>query len=81
MHISYVRSVNMDEWKPKELKKMQLGGNSKMNSFLKKYGVLLGKDCRRQTFKGNGESKQSLINLHNITVHMPDLGQIGIDVF
>ena len=39
MHISYVRSVNMDEWKPKELKKMQLGGNSKMNSFLKKYGV------------------------------------------
>ena len=36
MHISYVRSVNMDEWKPKELKKMQLGGNSKMNSFLKK---------------------------------------------
>ena len=27
VHISYVRSVNMDEWKPKEIKKMQLGGN------------------------------------------------------
>uniref|UniRef100_A0A7S2T0J1 Arf-GAP domain-containing protein n=2 Tax=Chloropicon primus TaxID=1764295 RepID=A0A7S2T0J1_9CHLO len=39
VHISYVRSVNMDEWKGKELKKMQLGGNQKMNAFFKKYGV------------------------------------------
>ena len=39
VHISYVRSVNMDEWKPKEIKKMQLGGNRKMNSVFQKYGV------------------------------------------
>eukprot|EP00212_Chloropicon_laureae_P000477 CAMPEP_0198454726 /NCGR_PEP_ID=MMETSP1453-20131121/15186_1 /TAXON_ID=1461543 ORGANISM="Unidentified sp., Strain RCC701" /NCGR_SAMPLE_ID=MMETSP1453 /ASSEMBLY_ACC=CAM_ASM_001118 /LENGTH=101 /DNA_ID=CAMNT_0044178871 /DNA_START=191 /DNA_END=493 /DNA_ORIENTATION=- len=39
VHISYVRSVNMDAWKGTELKKMQLGGNTKANNFFKKYGV------------------------------------------
>ncbi|CAG9460635.1 unnamed protein product [Pedinophyceae sp. YPF-701] len=39
VHISFVRSVSMDAWKPEELRKMQLGGNERFNAFLKKYGV------------------------------------------
>jgi hypothetical protein len=33
------RSVNMDSWSAEQLKKMQLGGNKKMNDFFKEYGV------------------------------------------
>ena len=29
----------MDAWSPDQLKKMQLGGNGQLNSFLKKYGI------------------------------------------
>lgn len=29
----------MDSWNPDQLKKMQLGGNGRLNSFLKSYGV------------------------------------------
>jgi len=39
VHISFVRSVGMDAWNPDQLKKMQLGGNQRMNDFFKKYGV------------------------------------------
>lgn len=33
------RSVTMDSWNPDQLKKMQAGGNGKLNNFLKTYGV------------------------------------------
>lgn len=39
VHISFVRSVSMDSWNPDQLKKMQCGGNAKLNDFLKQYGV------------------------------------------
>ncbi|GAX74151.1 hypothetical protein CEUSTIGMA_g1600.t1 [Chlamydomonas eustigma] len=39
VHISFVRSVTMDGWSADQLKKMQLGGNGRLNGFLKQYGV------------------------------------------
>lgn len=39
VHISFVRSVSMDSWNNDQLKKMQCGGNAKMNDFFKQYGV------------------------------------------
>ncbi len=33
------RSVTMDAWSGDQLRKMQLGGNDALNSFLKKYSV------------------------------------------
>ena len=39
VHISFVRSVGMDSWKPEELNKMKAGGNGALNAFLKQYGV------------------------------------------
>jgi len=39
VHISFVRSVTMDAWNADQLKKMQLGGNQKMNDFFQKYGI------------------------------------------
>ena len=42
VHISFVRSVTMDAWNELQLKKMQVGGNGKMNGFFEKYGVSKG---------------------------------------
>ncbi|EIE21222.1 Arf GTPase activating protein, partial [Coccomyxa subellipsoidea C-169] len=39
VHLSFVRSVTMDAWSGDQLRKMQLGGNDALNSFLKKYSV------------------------------------------
>ncbi|GMH33147.1 hypothetical protein BSKO_00981 [Bryopsis sp. KO-2023] len=39
VHLSFVRSVGMDAWSPSQLKKMEIGGNGKMNNFFKQYGV------------------------------------------
>ncbi len=46
VHISFVRSVSMDAWNPDQLKKMSLGGNDKLNSFLSQYGVAKETDIR-----------------------------------
>lgn len=39
VHISFVRSVSMDSWSEIQLKKMQVGGNSALNSFFAQYGI------------------------------------------
>ncbi|KAG6412020.1 hypothetical protein SASPL_124678 [Salvia splendens] len=39
VHISFVRSVTMDSWSEIQLKKMELGGNDKFNSFASQYGI------------------------------------------
>ena len=39
VHISFVRSVSMDSWSDKQIKKMMIGGNDKCNSFLAKYNI------------------------------------------
>ncbi|KAF9599088.1 hypothetical protein IFM89_033695 [Coptis chinensis] len=39
VHISFVRSVTMDSWSEIQLKKMEAGGNEKLNSFLSSYGI------------------------------------------
>uniref|UniRef100_A0A7N0RHI4 Arf-GAP domain-containing protein n=1 Tax=Kalanchoe fedtschenkoi TaxID=63787 RepID=A0A7N0RHI4_KALFE len=39
VHISFVRSVTMDSWSDIQLKKMELGGNDALNSFLLQYGI------------------------------------------
>ncbi|XP_022872750.1 probable ADP-ribosylation factor GTPase-activating protein AGD6 [Olea europaea var. sylvestris] len=39
VHISFVRSVTMDTWSEIQLKKMELGGNDKLNQFLAQYGI------------------------------------------
>ncbi|MQL87313.1 hypothetical protein Taro_019835 [Colocasia esculenta] len=39
VHISFVRSVTMDSWSEIQLKKMDAGGNERLNAFLARYGV------------------------------------------
>ncbi|XP_038993085.1 ADP-ribosylation factor GTPase-activating protein AGD7-like isoform X2 [Hibiscus syriacus] len=39
VHISFVRSVTMDSWSDIQIKKMESGGNEKLNSFLAQYGI------------------------------------------
>ncbi|KAL5710953.1 putative ADP-ribosylation factor GTPase-activating protein agd6 [Ranunculus cassubicifolius] len=40
VHISFVRSVTMDSWSEIQLKKMESGGNDKMNMFFAGYGIV-----------------------------------------
>lgn len=37
-HLSFVRSVTMDSWSEKQMKAMQVGGNSRMKQFFKRQG-------------------------------------------
>ncbi len=39
MPLSLDRSVTMDAWSADQLKKMQVGGNGKLNAFFKNYGI------------------------------------------
>ncbi|XP_047332002.1 ADP-ribosylation factor GTPase-activating protein AGD7-like, partial [Impatiens glandulifera] len=39
VHISFVRSVTMDSWSDIQLKKMDAGGNERLNKFLSQYGI------------------------------------------
>lgn len=39
VHISFVRSVSMDSWTPKQIEMMLNGGNSACNTFLAKYNI------------------------------------------
>ncbi|PKA61889.1 ADP-ribosylation factor GTPase-activating protein AGD7 [Apostasia shenzhenica] len=39
VHISFVRSVTMDSWSEIQVKKMEAGGNERLNTFLELYGV------------------------------------------
>ncbi|CAD5166642.1 unnamed protein product [Musa acuminata subsp. malaccensis] len=39
VHISFVRSVTMDSWSEIQLKKMEAGGNDRLNAFVARYGV------------------------------------------
>uniref|UniRef100_A0A1D1Y3F3 Putative ADP-ribosylation factor GTPase-activating protein AGD6 n=1 Tax=Anthurium amnicola TaxID=1678845 RepID=A0A1D1Y3F3_9ARAE len=39
VHISFVRSVTMDSWSEIQLKKMESGGNERLNAFFAQYGV------------------------------------------
>lgn len=39
VHISFVRSVTMDSWSEIQIKKMEAGGNERLNAFLAQYGI------------------------------------------
>ncbi|XP_078429181.1 putative ADP-ribosylation factor GTPase-activating protein AGD6 [Wolffia australiana] len=39
VHVSFVRSVTMDAWSEIQLKKMEVGGNERLNAFLAQHGV------------------------------------------
>lgn len=42
------RSVTMDAWNPDQLRRMQLGGNDKLNKFLAQYGVQKATEIREK---------------------------------
>lgn len=39
VHISFVRSVTMDSWKPLQLKIMELGGNRRLKAFFQQHNI------------------------------------------
>lgn len=52
VHLSFVRSTNMDRWRPWELKAMQLGGNQKAALYFKRHGIITGKGFNRSVYDG-----------------------------
>lgn len=41
VHITFVRSLNMDVWKAKEIKCMELGGNKNAREFYEKNNMIV----------------------------------------
>lgn len=64
VHITFVRSVDLDEWTPQQLLTMRLGGNQKAAQFFRKHGVTSG---------GKVESKYSSRAAELYKVHLSKL--------
>ncbi|KAL5370118.1 ARF GAP-like zinc finger-containing protein [Cryptosporidium parvum] len=39
VHISFIRSITMDSWTPKQMKAMELGGNTRLTEIFSEYGL------------------------------------------
>ena len=48
VHISFVRSIQMDSWTDKQIKMMRIGGNANFQEFLKSKGVDNSMDIRKK---------------------------------
>jgi len=46
VHISFVRSITMDQFKPEEVKRMELGGNEKCGEYLESNGIDLKAEAK-----------------------------------
>ena len=46
VHISFVRSVQMDSWSTKQIQSMRVGGNGKFRAYLDDKGIDPGTDIR-----------------------------------
>jgi len=64
VHITFVRSVDLDEWTPQQLLTMRLGGNQNAAQFFRKHGVTGG---------GKVESKYSSRAAELYKVHLAKL--------
>ena len=51
----------MDAWSQDQLKKMQLGGNDKMNDFFGKYGISKNTDIKEKYNSTAAEVRQKLL--------------------
>lgn len=53
VHLSFVRSIDMDEWTEDQLKAMSVGGNAEARKFFKQYGAAemtsVGNESRIET--------------------------------
>lgn len=52
VHLSFVRSTNMDKWRPWELKAMQLGGNERASKYFKQHGMSVGQGFNKSVYDG-----------------------------
>ncbi|RWV78000.1 hypothetical protein GW17_00061104 [Ensete ventricosum] len=52
VHLSFVRSVTMDSWTEPQLRKMDCGGNDRLNAFLSRRGVPRGPDVTARYSSG-----------------------------
>lgn len=39
VHISFIRSITMDSWTPKQMKAMEIGGNTRLTEIFNEYGL------------------------------------------
>ena len=53
VHLSFVRSADLDEWSPVQLKQMQLGGNARCRQFFKQHGSTLDDMKAREKYSSH----------------------------
>ncbi len=54
VHLSFVRSVDLDEWTPQQVLTMRLGGNLNAGQFFRRHGCGGVKVCMRAGVDGCG---------------------------
>jgi hypothetical protein len=77
-HPPFQRSVSMDSWNPDQLKKMQAGGNGKMNAFFKQYGVDKHVEVRE---KYNARAAEVVPSPHPVPIHVATLTPLRSSTF
>jgi len=65
VHVTFVRSCDLDEWKADQLEIMKVGGNANAKSFFKSHGVsdVLMQSEKKYTHRAAGEYKRHLSKL------------------
>lgn len=65
----------MDAWNPDQLRKMQAGGNSKLNEFFRPYGIDKATDIKlkynnrvAEVITGDGQLKGSGVDVRQLVV-------------
>ena len=71
------RSVGMDAWSPDQLKKMQLGGNDKLNEFLDKYGVPKHTDIKEKYNSKAAEVWIATVPIHPAIIELLSQSEIS----
>jgi len=61
-HISFVRSLTMDTWSEKQLKRMMVGGNANCIAFFKQHGIAMNEPIRSKYNSKAAESYRNKID-------------------
>ncbi|CAM9605391.1 unnamed protein product [Chrysoparadoxa australica] len=85
VHITFVRSVELDKWKRHELEAMKLGGNERAKAFFRSHGVVdMGKPEQKYHSRAAQMYKTHLKKLiaesdHNDEAYMPEEAGAAVD--
>ena len=74
MHLSQVKSITMDKWSPKEIERVEMGGNRAMREFIDSHESTFD-----ETWSLEEKYQSQLLALYRDKVTMEAAGEIWIE--